>query len=194
MGGGLATCSRFIFNGPRAFIGAGLPAPPIDFPIPLTPDLAAEIPMADFPPAVDADFKAILVGAKAEVDDGATGRDDDDDADEPGIFDPAGEGSLRAREEMEGDGLRLEAGEGSRRALAEEAVVVEGLAMPPVEARPDLGGGRRLLPASGGLVAGLEDVAVVVAVVDVTFDVVALGSRGPSAVFFLARGACKERR
>lgn len=184
--GGLGASSRFIFSGPTAFIGPDLEAalPAIDFPPLLMPILAAGTPIADLPPAVAADFKAILGGAKPEVADGRVGREAPAVVD--AAFDDAGEGSLAARPDAEdGEGARFDAGEGSRRTPAEEA---EGFINPPVDARFDLGGGNRLLPANVGFAGGFCAVAFAADAEAAPVEVTA-PSRGPSAVFLRDRGA-----
>ena len=187
--------------------------PPFPTPL-LTPVLAPGTPRAGFPLAVPEVLRAILAVGTTGAGAGILGRErreavEEEEEEEEEGFLAVGDGSLLAwpaaeegeasrldeagedsRLDAGGGASRLEAGEASRLAPVEEAE--EGLAlldpppMPPVDARLDLGGGSRLLPASVGLEGGLVmAVAAVVAPDDANPPV----SRWPSAVFFRARGA-----
>jgi len=188
--GGFPTSSLFNFKDPTAFIGAAFPAP-VDLMPDLIPDLAAGTPIADFPPGAADDFNAIFDGAKVEVRGGGTAGLDDEDAaaevetcdDEADLFMP-GEGSLGGRPEADDDRAAVADGEASRRPPVGGGFPVAAVT-PPVDARLGLGGGRRLLPARVGFEDGPFDA---VAEVDVGAATPVL-SRGPSAVFFLERGA-----
>lgn len=199
--GGFAVSSLFIFSDPTAFIGPALPAIG-GFPANLTPVLAAGTPMPDFPPGTAKDLSAIFDCAKD--DDNGAGMDgrtaaanaasEETAAEDADRFIP-GEESLGGRPETDedraaaADAPAAADGEASRR-LPSGGLAAAELVAPPVDARLDLGGGSRLLPAR----VGFEGAFAVVDELAPVLDDASFVSRGPSAVFFLVCGACVDRR
>ena len=167
--------------------------PPFPTPL-LTPVLEPGTPRAGFPLAIPEVLRAILAVGITAAGAGIVGRERREAVEDVEGFLAAGDGSLFARPaaEVEGEASRLaeageesrldacggasrlEAGEASRLAPVEEAeagLALEPPTIPPVDARLDLGGGSRLLPASVGLEGGLAAAVVAAPVAAVPDDV-----------------------
>ena len=155
--------------------------------------------MPDLPPGAANDFNAIFVGANKDNGAGTVGRAIAEELtaeEEVDLFIP-GDESLAGRPTTEDDRTDDE-GDASRRPPASggfpAADPAAAAAAPPVDARLDLGGGSKLLPAKEGFDGAFVVAAAVDDVVAPEVDGAALDSRRPSAVFFLECGACIERR